>query len=263
MDGAMALDPEQARLDGRVVVVTGAAAGIGRAVAEGCARFGADLALCDRDAAGLSAVSRAVEATGRRVVSRELDVRDGEGVAAFAAEVAPVFGRVDVLVNNAGGTFQADFLSLSPNAQEALVHENFTSVTHCIRAFLPLFPDRGGAIVNVTSVEAHRAGPGFAVYSAMKAGVASLTKSLALELADRHIRVNCVAPDMIPTPGTGPLGEGRTPLPRPGSPDDVAGAVIFLASDLAGFVTGATLPVDGGTLAAGAWRRSADGGFEV
>ncbi|MBT37203.1 MAG: short-chain dehydrogenase [Deltaproteobacteria bacterium] len=259
----MALDPENARLEGRVVVVTGAAVGIGSAVAEGCARFGADLALCDRDGSGMADTARAVEAAGRRVVTALLDVRDAAAVGEFAREVASGFGHADVLVNNAGGGFQADFLDVSAKGQEALVHENFSSVTHCVRAFVPLIPEAGGSIVNVTSVEAHRAAPGFAVYSAMKAAVANLTKSLALELADRRIRVNCVAPDRIATPGIGPLGEGRTPLPRPGSPDDVAGAVVFLASDLSRFVTGVTLHVDGGTLAAGGWRRARDGGFEV
>lgn len=259
----MALDPANARLDGRVVVVTGAAVGIGRAVAEGCARFGANLALCDRDGAALAEAARAVEAAGRSVVQAVLDVRDAAAVTGFAGEVRSSFGHADVLVNNAGGGFRSDFLDVSAKGQEALVHENFSSVTHCVRAFVPLVPEAGGSIVNITSVEAHRAGPGFAVYSAMKAAVASLTKSLALELADRRIRVNCVAPDMIPTPGTGPLGAGRTPIPWTGTPDDVAGAVVFLASDLSRFVTGATLSVDGGTRAAGGWRRAPDGGFEV
>ncbi len=259
----MALDPANARLDGRVVVVTGAAVGIGRAIAEGCARFGAELALCDRDADALAETARAVETAGCRVARSVFDVRDAAAVGDFASEVTSVFGRVDVLVNNVGGGFRSDFLDVSANGQEALVHENFSSVTHCVRAFVPLVPDSGGSIVNVTSVEAHRAGPGFAVYSAMKAAVASLTKSLALELADRRIRVNCVAPDMIPTPGTGPLGEGRTPIPRPGRPDDVAGAVVFLASELSSFVTGTTIHVDGGTFAAGGWRRAPGSGYEV
>jgi NAD(P)-dependent dehydrogenase (short-subunit alcohol dehydrogenase family) len=170
---------------------------------------------------------------------------------------------VDVLVNNAGGTFQAPFLELSERAEQALVSENFTSVTHFVRGVVPLVPARGGSIVNLTSIEAHRAGPGYAVYSAMKAAVASLTQSLALELAARQIRVNCIAPDMIETPGVGPLPEGRTPLPRRGHPDDVAAAAVFLASELSLFVTGTTLHVDGGSFAAGGWRRRADGGFEL
>jgi NAD(P)-dependent dehydrogenase (short-subunit alcohol dehydrogenase family) len=165
-----------------------------------------------------------------------------------------------VLVNNAGGGFQAPFLELSPNGQSALVDENFTSVTHFVRACVPWMM-QGGSIVNLTSIEAHRAGPGYAVYSAMKAAVANLTKSLALELGDRRIRVNCIAPDVIPTPGVGEL-DARTPLDRRGRPDDVAGAAVFLASDLSAFVTGTTLHVDGGNHAAGGWRRTEGGGFE-
>jgi len=122
-------------------------------------------------------------------------------------------------------------------------------------------PPRGGSIINLTSIEAHRAGPGYAVYSAMKAAVANLTKSLALELGDRLIRVNCIAPDVIPTAGIGGPMEVRTPLPRAGHVDDVAAAAVFLAGDLSRFVTGVTLHVDGGNLAAGGWHRREDGSF--
>ncbi|MER3452549.1 MAG: short-chain dehydrogenase, partial [Acidimicrobiia bacterium] len=185
--------------------------------------------------------------------------------AVWVAEVGAAFGgRVDVLVNNAGGGFHAPFLGLSANAEDALVRENFTSVTTFVRATVPLMT-AGGSIVNITSIEAHRAGPGYAVYSAMKAAVASLTRSLALELGERMIRVNCIAPDVIPTPGLAGLEEApvRTPLPRRGHVDDVAAAAVFLASDLARFVTGTTLHVDGGNWAAGGWRRRADGGWET
>lgn len=256
----MRLSPERALLTDRIAVVTGAARGIGEAVAVAFARFGADVAMCDRDGDGLEATAQAVRAQGRRAVTAVLDVRERPAVERFAEQVGAELGRVDVLVNNAAGSFRAPFLDLSANAQEALVAENFTSATHLVRAVVPLVPDSGGSIVNVTSIEAHRAGPGFAVYSAMKAALANLTKSLALELGSRRIRVNCVAPDMIPTPGVGDI-DADTPLARPGHPDDVAAAALFLASDLSAFVTGSTVHVDGGTHAAGGWRRGPDGDF--
>lgn len=253
-------------LGGRVAVVTGAAQGIGEATALALAACGADVALCDRNREGLDGTATAVgpAGLGRRVVAGVLDVRDGDAVDGFLDQVAAELGRVDVLVNNAGGGFHAPFLDVTPKGQAALVDENFTSVTHLIRATVPLMVE-GGSIVNVTSIEAFRAAPGFAIYAAMKAAVESLTKTLALELADRGIRVNTVAPDAIPTPGDAqlaaavqgdaggdfgwkiPLGMGRV--------DDCAAAVVWLAGDEARFVTGTTLHVDGGSFAASGWRR--------
>ena len=167
-----------------------------------------------------------------------------------------------MLVNNAGGGFRAAFLDVNDKGQDSLVRENFTSVTHFVRAAVPLMAADGRAsIINITSIEAHRAAPGFAIYSAMKAALVSLTKSLALELGDRRIRVNCVAPDVIPTPGIGGDVGVKTPLPVAGHADDVAGAVVFLASDLGRFVTGTTIHVDGGNLAAGGWGRAGDGSW--
>ncbi len=250
------------RLDGRVAVVTGAAVGIGRATALALGRFGADVAICDRDADHLAEVAAEVEGLGRRVHQGLLDVRDGAQVTAWLAEVGRTFDQVDVLVNNAGGGFFAPFVDVSEKGQDALIRENFTSVASFIRGAVPLMPEGGGSIVNVTSIEAHRAGPGFAVYSAMKAGQASLAQSLALELGPKLIRVNCVAPDVIPTPGIGADMGVRTPLPRAGHVDDIAAAVVFLANPaLSGFITGTTIHVDGGNSAAGGWHRQPDGSY--
>jgi NAD(P)-dependent dehydrogenase (short-subunit alcohol dehydrogenase family) len=258
----MALDPSAALLSDRVALVTGAAVGIGRAISLAFARFGADLALCDRDGDALAGTVQAAEALGRRVDFGVFDVREASDVIAFVERVAGGFGRLDVLVNNAGGGFSARFLDVSAKGEDALVRENFTSVGHLVRAVAPHFPERGGSIVNITSIEAHRAGPGYAVYSAMKAAVENLTRSLALELGERRIRVNCIAPDAIPTPGIGDV-QLDTPLAIRGCPDDVAGAAVFLASDLSRFVTGSTIFVDGGNRAAGGWRRGPDGEFQV
>jgi len=251
----MAITPDSVLLTGRRAVVTGAARGIGASIAVTLARFGADVAICDRDGDGLGATAAAVAAAGRHTHAELLDVRDASAVQAWIEPLE----RVDVLVNNAGGGFESAFMDVSDKGQEALIRENFASITHCIRACVPKMPESGGSIVNITSIEAHRAAPGFAVYSAMKAAVVNLSKSLALELGDRRIRVNCIAPDVIPTPGIGGELPVKTPLPYAGTVDDVAAAALYLASDWSRFVTGSTLHVDGGNRAAGGWARAVDG----
>ncbi len=254
-------------LTDRIAIVTGAAGGLGRATAELLARFGATVAICDRDADGLADTVAAIEAGRSTVLAHELDVRDGDAARGFVADVASRLGPVDVLVNNAGGTFFAPFLGVSEGGEAALLAENFTQVTRFVRAVVPTMPARGGSIVNLTSIEAHQAAPGFAVYGAMKAALAQLTRTLALELGPRRIRVNAIAPDAIPTGGdTNLQAEMRAagaaydpavipPLGYLGTPEDAAGVAVFLASDLSRFVTGTTIHVDGGNWAAGGWRR--------
>jgi 3-oxoacyl-[acyl-carrier protein] reductase len=247
-----ALSPDGILLTGRVAVVTGAARGIGRAIAETFEAFGAQVAVCDRD-------------KPRGELAMTLDVRDPVAVEVFAQAVRERWGRVDVLVNNVGGTFHAAFADTTLRGERTLIEENFTQVTGMIRRMLPMMGP-GASIINVTSSEAHQAAPGFALYAAMKAAVDSLTKSLALELAPLGIRVNAIAPDGLPTEGEVEvrerMGEGlpyepmrMPPLGHLGEPGDAAGVAVFLASELARFVTGATVHVDGGIHAAGGWKR--------
>jgi NAD(P)-dependent dehydrogenase (short-subunit alcohol dehydrogenase family) len=266
------LDPSAVLLTDRVAVVTGAAQGIGEATALALARFGAHVAVCDRDADGLASTVADIEALGRRTHSAVLDVRDEDASAAFLAGVGEQFGKIDILVNNAGGGFWSLFLDVSPKGERALVAENFHSVTIYIRHAVPLMVD-GGSIINVTSIEGHRAGPGFAIYSAMKAAVTNLTFSLSMELAARGIRVNCIAPDMVPTPGDAGLGADsdamglpdveQTPWLETGSVHDCAAAAVFLASDMSRFVTGSSIHVDGGTWASHGWKVKKTGGFTL
>ncbi|MFI6321776.1 SDR family NAD(P)-dependent oxidoreductase [Nonomuraea sp. NPDC050556] len=244
-----ALSPEGILLTGRVAVITGAARGIGRAVAEAFSAFGARTAVCDRDTPD----------TGDLAMT--LDVRDPMAVETFARAVQERYEKVDILVNNAGGTFHAKFRDTSTKGEQTLINENFTQVTGMIRRFLPLMTPHG-CIINVTSSEAHQAAPGFAIYAAMKAALENLTRTLALELAP--IRVNAIAPDALLTEGEQGLRDETPnedyepvrlpPLGRLGDPGDAAAAAVYLAA--AGFVTGTTIHVDGGIHAAGGWRRT-------
>jgi NAD(P)-dependent dehydrogenase (short-subunit alcohol dehydrogenase family) len=265
-EDAVPYDPTSILLTDRIVVVTGAGQGIGRAVAALFARFGASVAMCDRVPSTLALAEADVRDIGRPVLARHLDVRDRPAARQWIDDIGSTFGRIDVLVNNAGGTFFAPFTDLSDKGETTLVEENFSQVTTLIRASVPLMPS-GSSIVNLTSSEAHQAAPGFAVYAAMKAAIASLTRSLALELAPLGIRVNAIAPDAVPTEGESGVrdimlaaGPPYDPVRLPpagylGNGEDAAAVALFLASDLSRFVTGTTLHVDGGIWAAGGWRR--------
>lgn len=245
-------------LDGRVAVVTGGGAGIGRGIAAGLAASGAEVAIWEKDAD--TAASAAEEVAGFHVV---VDVRDGEAVDEALAATIERFGAVDVLVNNAGGVFRAPLLETSDGGFDALHRANLGHVLRCTRRVAAHMVERGreGSIINVTSIEGVRAAPGYAAYAAAKAGVINFTQTAAVELAPHGIRVNALAPDLCLTEGLLALGGGgdghdlgaMVPLGRPGHVDDMAGAAVFFASALSSYVTGQTLHVDGGTHAAGGW----------
>ena len=253
---AMSLTPDSVLLTDRVAVVTGAAQGIGAAIATAFARFGADVAVCDRDADGLDATVAAIVAAGRRANRAVLDVRDGDAVRAW---IEPM-GDINVLVNNAGGGFQAAFLDVNDKGQDSLVRENFTSVTNFIRACTPKMPS-GGSIINVTSIEAHRAAPGLR-------GLLRDEGRGREPHEDARARVRRPArPRELHRPGRDPharhrrrAGQDAAAVRRCTSTTSPRAAV-YLASDWSRFVTGTTIHVDGGNLAAGGWGRSNAGGY--
>ncbi len=261
------MDVNSLLMTDRVAVVTGAAQGIGQAAALALADLGADVAVCDL--LPLDDTVAAIEAKGRRVVAEVMDVREDALVESFMERTKTELGPIDVLINNAGGGFWAAFEGVSLKGESMLIRENFGTVANCVRHGVPRMND-GGSIVNVTSVEAYHSAPGFGVYAAMKAAVQQFTQTLSVELGPRGIRINCVAPDMIPTPGDKGLAADSgammtdtypTSLQRMGSVEECAAVICFLASDLASFVTGSSIPVDGGTVAAGTWKIRHDGSW--
>ncbi|MFN5193302.1 MAG: 3-oxoacyl-[acyl-carrier-protein] reductase [Cyanobacteriota bacterium] len=242
-----------APLSGQVALVTGASRGIGRAVALELAAAGAEVVVnyaSSPEAA--DGVVAAIEAAGGRAWSHRADVGNEEQVEAMVKAVLERSGRLDVLVNNAGITRDGLLMRMKTADWQSVLNLNLTGVFLCIRAVSrPMLKARSGRIINITSVVALMGNPGQANYSAAKAGVVGLTRSCAAEFASRGVTVNAVAPGFIATDMTRDLNAEAIieaiPLGRMGQPEEVAGAVRFLAADPAGaYMTGQVLQVDGG-----------------
>ena len=241
--------------DGQAFVVSGGGSGMGRATAFLAARLGAEVMICGRDAAKLArAADDAERLLGRTLHCRAMTIRDPEQVAALADEAFDRFGRVDVLVNSAGGQFPQPALDFSEKGWNAVVDTNLNGTWWMMQAFARRWRDRGepGAIANIVAV-IDRGIPHSAHTAAARAGVVYLSKSVAVEWAPLNIRVNCIAPGTIETEGLnnyppellGRMGKGN-PMRRMGDTWDMAQAVAYLASPAAGFVTGEMLHIDGG-----------------
>ncbi|HEU0105622.1 MAG TPA: 3-oxoacyl-[acyl-carrier-protein] reductase [Vicinamibacteria bacterium] len=241
-------------VSGKVVLVTGASRGIGRAIAEALAAAGAAVVLGARDEAKLAQAVDAIVSIGGRASAVSLDVCHRESIDAALAAVLQRHGRIDGLVNNAGITRDNLLLRMKAEEWEAVLSTNLTGVYHCTQAALrPMLKQRSGRIVNVTSVVGITGNAGQANYAASKAGVIGFTKSIAREVASRSITVNAVAPGFIDTEMTAAMTDkakeavaSSIPMGRVGKPEDVAGATLFLLSDAAAYVTGQVLGVDGG-----------------
>lgn len=239
------------RFNNKIAIVTGASQIVGKAITEKLAAEGATVVVTDQDETDAQETADALP----HAVAIRADVTDRRGVQAMVDRVLQKFGRIDVLVNNAGWEKRSPFVDSDPADWDRVIAVNLYGVLHTARAVLPIMAgQRSGALVNLGS-EAGRVGsPGGAVYSAAKGGVIALTKSLAREMARHQVRVNCVCPGPIDTPLiTSCAGLklrtalARTiPVRRLGQPADIANAVAFLASDEAAFVTGQTVSVSGG-----------------
>ncbi|WP_437690582.1 SDR family oxidoreductase [Sorangium sp. So ce176] len=242
----------------QVAIITGGGSGIGLACARELAHLGAKVAVCGRKPDKLDAAVKALETdgiAGDKVLAAPCDIREPEQIAAFVGQVLDRFGRVDVLVNNAGGQFPSPAADMTPKGWEAVVRNNLNGTFFMTRevARRAMIPARRGRVVNVTASVA-RGFPGMAHTGAARAGVENLTRSLAVEWAALGIRVNAVAPgNNIRTSGTAQYGDEllelarrATPLKRTGTPEEVSRLIVFLASDQNDFITGAVVGVDGG-----------------
>ena len=239
----------------RVAFVTGASRGIGRAIAVALARAGHPVGFCyGSDLAGTQETQSAVEAEGAKAVAVQSDVTDPAAVDAAFGEVEAAFGKVTILVNNAGITRDGLVARMSDEQWRTVIDTNLSGAFNTIRRATPgMMRERYGRIVNVSSVAGQSGQAGQANYAAAKAGLLGLSRSIARELAPRHITCNVVAPGPIVTAMTGDMPaewkdqiENAVPLGRFGTPEECAAVVAFLCSEAAGYVTGALIPVDGG-----------------
>ncbi len=253
----------------RVAVVTGGGGGIGAATSKLFAQHGAQVVIADVDTERAHRCAHEITESGGSARAVVTDVRDDGQVAALARSVLDHYGRVDALVNNVGHWVRhpGNFATTDPQLWDELYRVNLHHVFLVTRAFLPAMIDRhAGAIVNVSSVEGLRGYPEDPVYAAFKAAVIHFTRSLAVQVGRDGVRVNAIGPDVtesLQVPYSQWLSAEEqarwpqwVPVGRMGLPEDQARVILFLASDLSGFVTGHTIPTDGGTGAAGGWFRT-------
>jgi len=244
------------RLDDKIALVTGGGAGIGRAIAETFAREGARVMIADRDGAAAKEVADAIVKSNGAASAHEVDVTDTAQVKNLMEEIGAAHGRLDVLVNNAGVGERGDFRHLSDEAWARVWSVNLDGTVRCAREAFDLLKASGKAsIINLSSIMATKHTRQMAVYSATKGAVSALSRSLAVEYAPYGIRVNTLLPGYVETALIGRYLSNpmiakalltQTPLRRFGTPQDIANAALFLASDEAAYITGASLNVDGG-----------------
>jgi 3-oxoacyl-[acyl-carrier protein] reductase len=266
---------DRAALAGTVAVISGGAGGLGRGATLDLAANGVSVAVLDRDERAVAEITELLDGAGTDSLVQIGDAREPDTLAALFDAVDRRWGRLDILVNVVGGTFSSPFSDTVPKAWSALLRTNLDHVLHATSLAIPRIRagGRGGSIINVTTIEAHRAAPNFAVYAAAKAAVTHFGRTLAVELGPDRIRVNSIAPDITPTPNMVAIGADAAgfaspstaavaiPMGRVGQISDIGNAVVFLASGLSAYITGTTLHPDGGTFAASGWFNWPDEGF--
>ena len=246
------------RFKGRIALITGAASGIGRATALRLASEGAKLALCDLSEEGLATVASATGLAGADVVTRVVDVANGNALEAFVQDAGAMLGGLDILINNAGMGSFGHVDETTAEQWHRTFAVNVDSIFFAVRAALPMLRERRGCIVNTASISGLLADPGLTAYCASKGAVVNLTRQLAVDHADDGIRVNCICPGAVSSPMLrGHMRddsfmaeyERTVPMRRIGTPEEMAAAICFLASDDAAYITGTELVVDGGVTA--------------
>ena len=241
------------KLDNQIALVTGAARGIGQAIALRLAQDGADLALCDVKAEWLDETAQKVRALGRRAEIFPMDVSDAAAVPAAVDAVIAAYGRIDILVNNAGITRDNLVMRMSEEQWDTVIDVNLKSAFNFIHAVVPVMSrGGGGSIINMSSVAGQMGNAGQVNYSASKAGLVAMAKSVAREMGSRGIRANAIAPGFVISAMTDALPEkvredyiGRIPMHRGGTPDEIASVALFLGSDLSSYVSGQLIAVNG------------------
>lgn len=245
------------KLIGKVALVTGGSKGIGASIAENLAHEGATVVVnYARDKVGAEAVVTRIAEKGGKAIAVQADVSKPQEVARLFAEANSAFGRLDILVNNAGVYEFAPLEAITPQHFHKHFDLNVFGLLLATQEAVKLMGNGGGSVINISSIASTLAGPNTSVYSATKAAVDAVTKSLATELGPRHIRVNSINPGMVLTEGLHSTGiaasdfrkqvEAQTPLGRVGQPQDIASAAVFLASSDAAWITGETLVISGG-----------------
>lgn len=243
---------DQYSVDGKNCIITGASSGIGRSIAERFADEGANVTICSREQANVDPVAESIQEAGGTAVAIECDVTDRSAVEGLVETTVEEFSGIDVLVNNAGASFMANFDDISPNGWQTIVDINLTGTYNCTQIAGNHLKETKGSVINLASVAGQRGSPYMTHYGAAKAGIINLTTSLAFEWAGQGVRINCIAPGFVATPGVeSQMGVSADEIDRTevdrrvGEPQEIADIAQFLASPASSYIVGETITARG------------------